>query len=148
MPSSNIDDEESDLQACPLPPVDIGEEGKTRNDTSVTSHGFILALESEVKKFFQEIGWFSSEVIDDFLDDSNTQIYTIRFTYDGEEMWMAHDATVNTEAASITVGDRGFQFIRKFLGDGRFSGAVVEILRGGKGKSKFCDGDEQKYTLI
>ena len=57
-------------------------------------------------------------------------------------MWMAHDVTVNAEAASITVDDRGFKFSRKFCGGGQFSGTVVEILRGGKGKSKFCDGDE------
>ena len=84
LPSSNIDNEESDLQACPLPPVDIGEERKTRNYTSVTSHGFILALGSQVKNFFQGLGWFSGEVIDNFLDDGNMQIYTIIFPYDGE----------------------------------------------------------------
>ena len=59
-------------------------------------------------------------------------------------MWWAHDATVNAEAASITVGDRGFKYIRKFLGVVYFSGTVVEILRGGKRKCKFCDGDEYK----
>ena len=48
----------SDPQACQLPPVDIGEEGKTSDDTSVTSHGPTLALGIQVKKFFQGIGWF------------------------------------------------------------------------------------------
>ena len=57
-PSENSDDEESDTRACPLPPVDIGKEEKTSNDTSVTSHGSKLALGSQVKKFFQGLGWF------------------------------------------------------------------------------------------
>ena len=62
-------------------------------------------------------------------------------------MWLVHDATVNAEAAYITVGNHGFQFIRKFCGGGHFSGTVVEILRGGKRKCKFCDVDGYKYTL-
>ena len=63
-------------------------------------------------------------------------------------MWLAHDATLNSGAASVTVDDRGFQLIRKFCGGVHFSGTVVEILRGGKLKCKLCDGDEYKYTLI
>ena len=145
--SANSDNEESYLQACTLPPVDVGEDKKTSNDRSVTSHGSKLALGSQVKKYLQGLGWFSGEVVDTFLDYVNTQIYTIIFTYCEEEMWSAHDATVNSEAASITVGNRGFQFISKFSGGGHFSGTVVEILRGGKRKCKFCDGDEYKYTL-
>ena len=47
-------------------------------------------------------------------------------------MWLARDATVNAEAASINVGNHDFQFIRKFYGGDPFSGAVVEILRAGK----------------
>ena len=74
-------------------------------------------------------------------------MYTIRFIGDEEEMWSSHDATVNSKAASITVGDRGFQFISKFCGGGHFSGTVVEILCSGKRECKFCDGDEYKYTL-
>ena len=142
LPSANSDDEESDPQACPLPPVDIGEEGKTSDDTSVTSHGSTLALGGQAKTFFQGLGWFSGEFFDAFLDDGNTQMYTIRFTDNKEEMWLAHDATVNSEADSITVGDRGFQLIRKFRGGGHFNGTVVEILRSGKGKCQLCDGDE------
>ena len=57
LPSANSDDEESDPQACPLPPpVDIGKEEKTSDETSVTSHGSTLALGSQVKKIFQGIG--------------------------------------------------------------------------------------------
>ena len=74
-------------------------------------------------------------------------MYTIRFTDREEEMWLAHDATVNAEAASITVGDYGFQLVRKFCGGGHFSGTVFEILCGGKRKCKFCNGYEYKYTL-
>ena len=68
-------------------------------------------------------------------------MYTIRFTDGEEEIWSAHDTTVNAKATSITVGDRGFQFISKYFGGGHFSGTVVEILRCGKRKCKFCDGD-------
>ena len=71
-----------------------------------------------MKKFFQGLGCFSGEVFDAFIDEGNTEMYTIRFTDGEEEMWSAHDATVNYESASITVGDRGFQFIRKFCGGG------------------------------
>ena len=57
LPSANSDDEESDPQACPLPPpVDIGKEEKTSDETSVTSHGSTSALGSQVKKIFQGIG--------------------------------------------------------------------------------------------
>ena len=62
-------------------------------------------------------------------------------------MWLENYATVNAEAASITVGDCGFQFISKFCWGGHFSVTVVEILRCGKMKYKFCDGNEYKYTL-
>ena len=148
LPLENSDDEESDTQAHPLPPpVDIGEEGKTSDETSFTSHGSTLALGSQMKKFFQGLGWFSGEVVDHFLDENNTQVYTIRFTDSEEEMWSVHDATLNAEAASVTVGKRRFQLIRKFRGGGHFSGTVVEILYGGKKKCKFCDGDEYIYIL-
>ena len=62
-------------------------------------------------------------------------------------MWLVHDATLNAKAASITVGEREFQFIRKFCGGGHFSGTVVGILHGGKKKCKFCDRDEYKYIM-
>ena len=71
-------------------------------------------------------------------------MYTIIFTDGKQYMWLAHDATVNSGAAYITVGNRWFQLIRKFCGGGHFSGTVVEILRGGKRKCKLCDGDEYK----
>ena len=100
-----------------------------------------------MKKFFQGLGWFSGEVVDNFLDDNNTQVYTIRFTNGEEEMWLVNDAPLNAEAASITVGVRGFQFIRKFCGSGHFSGTVVGILHGGENNCKFCDRDEYKYIL-
>ena len=69
---------------CPLPPVDIGEEEQTSDDTSATSHGSTLDLGSQLKKFFQGLECFSGEVFDAFLDDGNTQMHTIRCT-DGEE---------------------------------------------------------------
>ena len=75
---------------------------------------------------------FSGEGVDAFRDDRNTQIYTIIFNDGKEEMWLDHDATVNAEAASITVSGRGFQFISQFFGGGHFSGTVVKILCGGK----------------
>ena len=90
---------------------------------------------------------FSGEGVDAFRDDRNTQIYTIIFNDGEEEMWLENDATVNAEAASITVGVRGFQFISHFFWGGHFSGTVVKILCGGKRKFKFCDGDEYKYML-
>ena len=62
-------------------------------------------------------------------------------------MWPAHDATVNAKDASINIWDRGFQFIRKLRGGGHFSGTVVETLRGGKRKCKFCVREDYKYTL-
>ena len=62
-------------------------------------------------------------------------------------MWLVHDATVNAEATYINVGDREFQFIRKFYGGGHFSGTVVKILHGAKKTCKFCDGDEYKYMM-
>ena len=62
-------------------------------------------------------------------------------------MWLAHDATVNAEAASITVGGRGFQFISQFFWDGHFSGTVVKILLGGKSKCNLCGRYEYTYTL-
>ena len=147
LPLANSDYEESDPQACPLPLVDIGEEEKNSNDTSVTSHGSIFDLGRPVKNFFQGLGGFYGEVVDAFLDDGNTQMYTIIFTNEEEEMWSANNATVNVEAASFTVGDCGFQLVRKFCGGGHFSGTVVEILCGGKRKCKFCDIDEYKYML-
>ena len=51
------------------------------------------------------------------------------------------------KVALATVGNCGFRFIGKFRGSGHFSGNVVKILRVGKSKFKFCDGDEYKYTL-
>ena len=80
LPLANSDDEESDPQAYQLPPVDICEEEKNSDDTSVTSHVSTLTLGSQVKKLFQGLGWFSGKVVDNFLDDGNTQMYTIRFT--------------------------------------------------------------------
>ena len=76
----NIDNGESDPQACPLPPAHISEEENTSIDTSVTSHSSTLALGSQVKKFFQGLGWFFDEVVNTFIDDGNTQMYTIRYT--------------------------------------------------------------------
>ena len=55
-------------------------------------------------------------------------------------MWSAHDATVNSKADSITVGNHGFQFIRKFCGCVHFSGTVAEILRSGKRSSSYVTG--------
>ena len=62
-------------------------------------------------------------------------------------MCSAYDATVSSEDDYIIVGNRRFQFIGKFCGGGHFSGTVVEVLRGGKSKCKFCDGYDYKYTL-
>ena len=147
MPLANSGDEESDLQACPLPRVDIGEEENTIDEKSVTSHGSTLYLGSQVKKFFQGLGCFSGEFVDTLLYEGNTQMYTIIFNDGEEEMWSAHDATVNYEADSINIGDCGFQLISKFCGGGHFNGTVVEILCGVKRNHKLCDGDEYKYML-
>ena len=129
---ADSEDEESDTQACPLTLVYIGKEEKTSDDTIATSHGSILALGRKVKKFFQVLGWFSGEVVDALFYEGNTQMYTIRFNDREEEMWSMHDSRLNSGAASITVGDRGFQFISKICWGGHFSGTVVEILRGEK----------------
>ena len=69
-------------------------------------------------------------------------MYTIIFIGGKEDMRSAHDATVNSGADSITVGNCGFQFIRNFCEGGHFIGTMVEILCGGKRKCKFCDGYE------
>ena len=55
-------------------------------------------------------------------------------------MWSVHDATVNAKAAFITVGNHGFQFIRKFCECVHFSGTVVEILCSGKISSSYVTG--------
>ena len=68
-------------------------------------------------------------------------MYTIRFTGGEEETWSDHDVTVNPEDASISIGDVGFQFIQKIHGGGHFSGIVIEILRSGKSRCRFDDGD-------
>ena len=51
---------------------------------SVTYRGSTLDLGSQVRKFFEGLGWFPGEVFDDFHGGENNQMYTIRFT-DGEE---------------------------------------------------------------
>ena len=100
-----------------------------------------------MRKFFEGLGWFSGEVFDDLIDGDNNQIYTIRFNDDREESWSAHDVTLNDEAASISIGDVGFQFNRKICGGGHFSGIMIEILCSGKMRCGFCDIYEYRYTL-
>ena len=147
LPSTDNGHEENYPDLTTLHPVDSSEEGKTSDDVSVTYCGTMLDLDSQARKLFEGLGWFPAEVVDDLLDGENTQMYTIRFTDGKEETWSAHDVTVNAESDSIAIVDVGFQFIQLFSGGGHFSGNVIEILRSGKRRCRFCDGDECRYTL-
>ena len=108
---------------------------------SVTYRGYMLDLVSQVRNLFEGLRWFSGEVVYGLLDGENHQIYTIIFTDGEEETWLAHDVTVNSKAASNVLVDVGFQFIQKSSGGGHFSGIVIEILRSGKRRCRFCDRD-------
>ena len=74
-------------------------------------------------------------------------MHTVIFTDGEEEIWSVHDVTVNSEAAYITIVDVGFQSIQIFCGGGHFSGILIEILRSGKKRCRFCGGDECRYTM-
>ena len=74
-------------------------------------------------------------------------MYTIRFTDGEEETWSAHYVTVNSKAASNVLVDVGFQFIQLFHNGGHFSGIVIEILRSGKRRCRFCDRKECRYNM-
>ena len=84
LPSIDNGEEENDPELTPLTPVKIPEEVKTSNDMSVKYRDPTLPLGSQVRKFFEGIGWFYGEFVDYFLDEDNNQMYTIIFT-DGEE---------------------------------------------------------------
>ena len=75
----------SNPELTPLPKLYNDEEVKIRNDMSVTYCGSTLVLVIQVRKFFEGLGWFSEEVVDDFLDRENNHIHTIRFTDDKEK---------------------------------------------------------------
>ena len=114
---------------------------------SVTYRGSTLDLGSQVRKFFEGLGWFPGEVVDGLLDGENDQMCTIIFTDGKEETWLAHDVTVNTKADSIAIVDVGFQFIQIFCGGGHFSGILIEIFRSGNRRCILCAGEECRYTL-
>ena len=147
LPSTYNDEKENDTYLTPLPPLYCTEEGKSSDGMSIIYHGSTLALGSQVIKFFEGLRWFSGKFVNYFIDGENIQIYTMRFTYGKEEAWSDYDVTVNNKADSITIGDVGFKFIRKFCGGGHFSGIVIEILLSGKRSCRFCDRYECRYTL-
>ena len=71
----------------------------------------MLALVSQVRKFFEGLGWFSGEAVNDFIYGENNQMYTIIFNDDEEETWSSHNVIVNSEVASIAINSIGSQFI-------------------------------------
>ena len=63
---------------------------------SVTYCGSVLDLGSQVRKFFEGLGWFSEAFFEKNLSREKNQMYTIQFTDGKEENWSAHDVTVNS----------------------------------------------------
>ena len=100
-----------------------------------------------VSKFFPFLGWFSGTVKSFSEEVGGGKSYTILFE-DGEyEEWSEEEWAQHKEEETITVGDVGFRFIRKFGRAGNFNGEVRQICSNGKRECVFNDGEVHKYTL-
>ena len=75
----------------------------------------MLILGDKVINLFKGLGCFSVNISVYSLDWGNNTKYNIRFIDGEKQNWSDHYVVQTSEAASIVIGDVGFQFIRKFL---------------------------------
>ena len=73
--------------------------------------------------------------------------YTAQFEDGKYDEWSNEELASSNEESTISIGEVGFKFIRKFGGAGYFNDKVTKILSRGKRECTFCDGEVSSYTL-